>query len=203
VTIPSFVFFLIYVATALTCIGVLLQLTRLAHSSFRNQLWILRDHITDDLRRGKLRPSPSALRLRELVEIQIRDAGRHTILDSIVATMIFMTPGKTSIYDDILAEDVPAQDYAAVKDYLSRLRDANINYLNWGSLSGWLLFPLFRLASRLGRWYVKRQAQVGLQPARTTELKRKVERAELEVMPEVMPSRGSRSHERSMLGAVR
>ncbi|MEU4563697.1 hypothetical protein AB0F72_35425 [Actinoplanes sp. NPDC023936] len=115
------------------------QLTNLAHSIYRNRLWMLRDRITDQLRRGEIGDSTSARHVKALVDRQIHKAGRHTLLDSLMASYVFDVAGDTSVFDEILPEGTPIADRSALTKHLRHLQSATASHLKWGSVFGWFV----------------------------------------------------------------
>lgn len=230
----SVLFLLMLLGAALLPFALAFQLTSLAHSIYRNRLWLLRDRITDDLRRGVVSESPSARYIKELVDRQIQVAGRHTLADSLLATNVFDVAGDTSIFDEIVKDGTPGVDRAILDGYLQDFQRATVNHLKWGSVFGWVAFVLFSAVNRMLSGYrtlrrrLSRPAGQVTVPAgagntsaesganrtapRSTgaarrpktaveqamqELGRKVERAEVEIMPAAAPSRQARAAERA------
>ncbi|MFB9238928.1 hypothetical protein ACFFWC_25945 [Plantactinospora siamensis] len=228
------VLLLMLVAIALSPFLLTLQLTLIAHSLYRNRLWLLRDKVTDDLRKGVVRSTPTAERVRSLIERQIQVAGRHTLADSLLAVSIFSVDGGTSVFEEIIqsapSDGTPARDREILIGYLREFRSATIRHLRWGSVFGWFAFPFFRAVSRLDLWLrrltksvserelhkwvpLQRRARTayprpsestgdpatfGASPQRNRvewtaqQITRKLERAEVEIMPAATPSRHAR-----------
>jgi hypothetical protein len=165
------------------------QITRLAHSQFRNELWLIRDGLVDDIRRRELGNSQAARSLLELVEAHIRIAGKHTLEDCLLAAAIFKPANFEPLENQILGPEVPTLDRTRLIEYLNRLRTATLRHLNWSSVAGWVLVPVFRFTSvgvAVGRPRVVARAM----SARI--LRKRVERAELQVIPKVVTSGRSR-----------
>ncbi|WP_433828889.1 hypothetical protein ACQP2E_06155 [Actinoplanes sp. CA-015351] len=194
------------------------QLKNLAHSIYRNRLWILRDRITDDLRLGKIEDNPSARHVKELVDRQIHIAGRHTLLDSLLAIQIFDVTGDTSVFEEILPAGTPDVDRPVLTEYLDALQTATTSHLKWGSVFGWLVSGLMAVTYLVTMIKTKRtgNADQSAEPRSTTpshvatrsnrrdrvhrhtrtpmgqaaqELLHKVERAEVEIMYAAAPAR--------------
>lgn len=226
-------FFFMLTFIALSPFLIIFQLTHLAHSSYRNKLWLLRDRLNDDLRRGSISRSGAALTVQELLEDQIEVAGRHTLKDTILAISIYQVDGETSVFEEILQKDTPSGDKEKLSMYLRELRQATIQHLTCGSVAGWIVIPLFKIASRILRALASRTPKASADQAsaenrvrakqrqtdkptqtiegprgavvagdvpvhtplqertleRAEEMKQKVERAEVEIMPEAAPNR--------------
>lgn len=206
----SILLFLMLITTATLPFVVAYQLTSLAHSNYRNRLWLLRDRIADDLRTGRISDSATAGQIRCIVERQIRVAGRHTLADSLLAISVFEVPGKVSVFDEILQEGTPKADRDTLMGYLADFRHATARHLMWGSVVGWFATGTIGSAIALvdaWRKVRKRIQRAGGPQSRrkvvTTpmgqaaqELRKKVERAEVEIMPTAAPSRRSRARTR-------
>jgi len=191
--INSFPFFLMFVAVCLAPFVLIFQITRLAHSIFRNELWSIRDELTDDLRRGVIQRSEGAERLLATVQTHIDVAGRHALVDTVLAYLIYKSEPTVPIWDAIIGLSVPPGDRTKLNDYLQRLLGAIVRHLTWGSPTGWLAIPSLRLMWRLRRTVRRRKAAKGLVIAsKEHSLRREAERVELEVMPKLMPSRAAR-----------
>ncbi|MFC7532129.1 hypothetical protein [Actinoplanes sp. GCM10030250] len=133
-------------AVALLPFAIAFQLTSLAHSVYRNRLWLLRDRITDDLRRGNVGRSDSAGQIKEIVDRQIHIVGRHTLADSLIAINVFEVAGDTSVFDDILQDGTPDDDRATLIGYLEDFQHATSSHLKWGSVFGWFISGVFGVA---------------------------------------------------------
>ncbi|KAB1907584.1 hypothetical protein F8279_10250 [Micromonospora sp. AMSO1212t] len=237
-------FFFMLLFVALSPFLITFQLTHLAHSSYRNKLWLLRDRLNDDLRRGRISRSAAARTIQALLEDQIEVAGRHTLKDTILAISIYEVDGGTSVFEEILRKDTPSGDKEKLSMYLRELRQATIQHLTWGSVAGWIVIPLFKAVSRILRALTSRNSKVAAERAtvrakqrqtdkpmrsiegprsvvaagnvgghaplqertleRAEEMKQKVERAEVEIMPEAAPNRRVRNaKERRMADLLR
>ncbi|MBQ1025469.1 hypothetical protein [Micromonospora sp. C95] len=224
--VTSALLLIMLLGIALTPFFVIYQLTSLAHSSYRNRLWILRDKITDDLRRGKIARSHAAQSVQNMIEEQIQVAGRHTIADSLLAIAIFKVDGDTSVFEDILGAGETPEDQQILVSYLRDYRVATAKHLMWGSTLGWLLSLVLYITKSLV-WIFSRvqsvfratdkgnssratvvpsqgdsrkqtRGDVDRQPARrperqgtghAREIRQKIERAEVEIMPTATPRR--------------
>ncbi|MDG4833593.1 hypothetical protein O7627_30430 [Solwaraspora sp. WMMD1047] len=218
-----------------------MQLTRLAHSSYRNRLWLVRDRLADDIRTGGVSRSTAAETIYHLLEKQIQVAGRHTLKDTILAIAIFEVDGETSIFREIYAE-IPPADVEKLALYLQEIRAATVSHLRWGSVLGWFAVPGFKMLKRVLRlWLRLRHTPIpaqrvtgqsiaiaredepdtvemkgmdtvvagntvirGLQERtflRAGEMTQKLERAEVEIMPDAAPNRHVRNvKEQEMAG---
>ncbi|MEU8242143.1 hypothetical protein AB0C07_28150 [Actinoplanes missouriensis] len=143
----SVVLLLMSLTVAMLPFVLVKQLTNLAHSIYRNRLWVLRDRITDELRRGEIGDSTSARHVKALVDRQIHIAGRHTLLDSLMASYVFDVAGDTSVFDEILPEGTPAADRSALTKHLRHLQSATASHLKWGSVFGWCITAVVELMS--------------------------------------------------------
>lgn len=190
-TPSSALLFVMLLAVALSPFVLAYQVTRLAHSRYRNALWIIRDHLVDDLRTGRVQTSPGSERLLDLVETHINIAGRHTLADSLLAVAIYKSPDTPSIYDEVLGTEVPLADRTRLTGYLQSLRDASVKHLSWASVSGWTVFPIFRLLVLVVRARLRRQPE-RIHAQLIKEPVRQVERVEVQLMPKLMPSRNAK-----------
>lgn len=152
-------FLAMLLVVALLPFVIVFQLTSLAHSVYRNRLWLLRDRIADDLRRGSISRSTTAKEIKSLVDDQIQVAGRHTLADSFLAIKIYDVEGRTSVFEEILKEGTPMADREVLISYLTDFRSATLNHLMWGSVFGWIFTAVFSLAEaflKVGRWHAAR-----------------------------------------------
>lgn len=207
-SIVSMSFFVMLLAVSLLPFLLVYQITSLAHSAYRNSLWLLRDRITDDLRREKIARSRSAEAIHRLIENQIQLAGRHTLADSLLAISVFEVEGGTSIFDEMVDYGVSDADRKILLGYLKDFQRATVKHLMWGSVFGWAVLGLLRSLTwvvslarrsytRLCRTQIRRRrrlrddaaAQRPSDDALIQEWLHKVERAEVEIMPEATPSR--------------
>jgi hypothetical protein len=178
------------IAIALAPFVFVYQITRLAHSTFRNVLWTIRDGLVDDLRRGVVERSEGAERLLHLVQTHIDVAGRHTFADSTLGYLIYRPNDAASISDVILGDSVPPADRTRLNGYLRDLTKAATRHLKWASPTGWVGIPLLRLYFKAQGEWRKRQDKSRI--IKEADLRREVERVELQVMPQLMPSRAAR-----------
>lgn len=188
-TLGAAVLFLMLLAAALSPIFLVYQVTQLAHSVFRNKLWLIRDRLVDDIRLGRIERSSGAEALLELVQMHIDVAGRHTLVDSLIGLALYRSNDAKSLPEEILGRDLSDADMARLNGYLCELRDASLAHLSWASPTGWVVVPLVRVIGRMARVKTERQSESGGRAAKESTLQRKAERVELQVMPKLVPRR--------------
>jgi hypothetical protein len=181
-TSSTAVYLLMLAAFALMPVVIILQLTRFAHTCYRDRLWRLRDNLVDDLLRGRIERSRGALRLLRLVESNIRVAGRPSLTDVILGLLVLRPQDLPSVSDKILDGSLQPRDREKLAAYFNQLIKANTRHIYAGSLLGWVVFACRPLARVLGR--VGKKPRSGVRG----NLAQQAERVELR-MPELVPSR--------------
>lgn len=117
---------------------LVLQFKSLAASRFRSKLWQLRDDLMDDLLFGRIAMSDRSRLTLRATEAQIKIAGRHTMIDLLLATAVYRNQELRSLKDEILEAEGPVADRQALIEYVCRLQDASMSHLFRGSVFGWL-----------------------------------------------------------------
>ncbi|WBB97457.1 hypothetical protein O7621_02225 [Solwaraspora sp. WMMD937] len=191
--IDSLAFFIMLISAALSPFLLIYQLTRLAHSQFRNELWLIRDGLVDDLRTGRIQRSPAAERLLKLVKTHISVAGRHTLTDALIALAIFKPANSTPIADQILG-DVPPRDRPILAEYLRRLQDASLRHISRASAASWLMAVSFKALRRAARTSGKRERA---EKHSMQTIREDLDHVEVQLMPRLMPSRSARKSRRN------
>lgn len=134
-------------ATAVLPFVLIFLDSRLAHSRYRNELWLLRDRLVDDVLEGRIqRTAGTDLALR-LVETHIRVAGRHTLTDLLLAMATFRNRPPTPVAREILEAGVRSSDIPRLTNYLNQLWDASAKHLLRASPLGILLLPFTRFGT--------------------------------------------------------
>lgn len=145
------------VVTAASPVLLVYQVTRMAHSRYRNKLWEIRDDLYDDLRLGRIQRSDGAEIFFNVFERQIRSAGKVSFSDVVLAVKVIGPQQDGMLIDQVLSQvDLP-EDRKAIEGYFLALETATRRYLAWGSPSGWVGSAYFGLkgwARRQGLRYV-------------------------------------------------
>lgn len=195
-SLNSATLFVMLIAVALSPFFLIFQITRLAHSAFRNKLWVIRDSLVDDLRLGRVQRSQGAERLLDLVQMHIDIAGRHTFSDTLLGLAIYRSPGSVNVHNDVLGDSAPAGDRQRLTGYLNELRRASLTHLTWASPSGWIALPLLRFVGHARNVRLRRRVELSQRQIRENlrakALRDEAERVELQVMPKLIPRNSGR-----------
>lgn len=126
------------VVAGLLPVILVLQFKNLAASRFRSELWQLRDDLMDDILFGRIAMSDRSRLTLRAIEAQIKIAGRHTMVDLLLATAVYRNQDLPSLKDEVLRAEGPVGDRQALIDYVCELQDASMNHLFRGSVFGWM-----------------------------------------------------------------
>jgi hypothetical protein len=168
---------LLMIATGLMPLALIVQIRGLAHSRSRNRLWKIRDSLVDRLLHGEIQASPSALKLLEVIEVNIRVVARHTLLDAVAAAVLVGRQSMPPLADEILADELRPSDRKQLAELLAQFQRAVGDHLLAGSPSGWLALLATKIYKAL---YVWRRST---RPTRHKQLREQVELADISVIP--------------------